>query len=89
MLQEMTLEKGRKYRGTAWVNDYGELHFRPEQKGTKPGNFKQVLENDVFSLCESKNLWRVTIKIAKKDFHLQSVTNIVLLIVQQIKAYMM
>ena len=87
-LQELKIEEGRKYRGSAWVNRYGEMHFRPEQKGSKPGNYHLVAENDVFSLCVSKNLFKVTIKVVKKDFCFAHVTNLFLLTIRQIKEYM-
>ena len=64
-MQKMKMEPGRKYRGTAWVNEYGEIQFRPEQKGTKPKNLKLVLESDSFSIYESAHIWKVSVKFDK------------------------
>lgn len=84
---EQTLEKGRKYRGTFWLNEFGEIHVRPEQKGTKPGNMKLVVENECFSLYQSKQQWKLTVKFSKADFTLHNATQRLLFIVSQIKQY--
>ena len=84
---EQTLEAGRKYRGTFWLNEFGEIHVRPEQKGTKPGNMRLVAENECFSLYQSKQQWKLTVKFNKTDFTLHNATQRLLFIVSQIKQY--
>ena len=42
--KKLSLEPGRHYKGTFWLNEYGEIQVRPEQKGSKPMNMKTVLE---------------------------------------------
>ena len=64
-MKKIKLEPGRKYRGTAWVNEYGEIQFRPEQKGSKPSNLRLVVEHESFSIYESENIWKVAVKFAK------------------------
>lgn len=87
-MKEIQLEPGKKYRGTAWLNKYGEVHFRPEQKGTKPQNMHVVLEHENFSLYESKEIFKVTIKFAKTNFNVMDATKRFSFILGQLIAYM-
>lgn len=47
-MNKINLEPGRKYRGSGWVNQYGEMFFRPEQKGGKSSFHKlsSTLKNE-------------------------------------------
>ena len=87
-MNKINLEPGRKYRGSGWVNQYGEMFFRPEQKGAKPGNLHLVMEHETFSLYESARMWKVTVKFEKAGFSVLKATEKFLFIVGQIKAYM-
>lgn len=87
-MKEIQLEPGKKYRGTAWLNKYGEVHFRPEQKGTKPQNMHVVLEHENFSLYESKEIFKVTIKFAKANFNIMDATKRFSFILGQLVSYM-
>lgn len=87
-MKEIQLEPGKKYRGTAWLNKYGEVHFRPEQKGTKPQNMHVVLEHENFSLYESKEIFKVTIKFAKANFNVMDATKRFTFILGQLVSYM-
>lgn len=64
-MKKIKMEPGRKYRGSAWVNEYGEIQFRPEQKGSKPTNLKLVMEHESFSIYESEHVWKVAVKFEK------------------------
>lgn len=86
-MQKLELQVGRKYRGSGWVNEYGELHFRPEQKGSKPGNLRLVYEASDYSISESKNLFKVVLKIDKDNFSIVQVANKLSLILSQIHNY--
>lgn len=86
-MQQLKLQPGRKYRGSAWVNEYGELHFRPEQKGSKPGNMKIVLEHETFTLYESEQFFKLTMKMSKKNFNMHAASARFLFILSQIKSY--
>lgn len=88
IMKKIQLEPGRKYRGTAWVNEYGEIQFRPEQKGTKPQNMKLVAEHESFSIYESEHLFKVSVKFEKKGFNLLHATNKLLFIISQVKTYL-
>ena len=63
----MNLEPGVKYRGTGWVNEYGEFQFTPEQKGSKPSNLKIVHQDGDFVIYESAHLWQVKVNFKKTD----------------------
>ena len=55
-MNKMNLEPGVKYRGTGWVNEYGEFQFQPEQKGSKPSNLKIVHQDGDYAIYESAHL---------------------------------
>lgn len=73
-MNKVTLEPGRKYKGTFWVNEYGEIQVRPEQKGSRPGNLKLVTENEHVKIYESNKLFKMTIMFDKQDT-IQQVVN--------------
>ena len=87
-MNKITLEPGRKYRGTAWINEYGEIQFRPEQKGTKPSNMKIVLEHESFTIYESKDLFKVAVKFSKQGFSAFSAMGKMQFIISQLLAYL-
>ena len=87
-MQQLKLEPGRKYRGSAWVNSYGELHFRPEQKGSKPSNLSIVMEHESFTFYESKDYFKLTMKFRKGSSSTHSLTARFLFILSQIKSYL-
>ena len=84
----MQLEPGRKYRGTAWVNNYGEVQFRPEQKGSRPSNLHIVVEHESFAIYESKDIIKVAVKFSKKDFSVLSAMSKMQFIVSQLITYL-
>lgn len=64
---KVELEPGVHYKGSFWVNEYGEFTAVPYNKGSRPGggNYTIVTETDDFSIYESKNLYKVVLKIDK------------------------
>jgi hypothetical protein len=66
-MNKMNLEPGVKYRGTGWVNEYGEFQFTPEQKGSKPSNLKIVHQGNDFVIYESAHLWQVKVNFKKTN----------------------
>ena len=64
-LKKMNMEPGKKYRGYALLNEYGEFDFVPEQTGTRAGLIKVVKEGDGFSVKESKKLVIINFSIEK------------------------
>lgn len=65
--KKMKLIPGQKYKGTGWVNEYGQTYFEAYQKGEKPNNMKLIKETESFSLYESGNYLKIAVKIEKKD----------------------
>lgn len=63
--RKIELIPGKKYRGTGCLNEYGEFDFTPENKGSKPNNMKLIKETEDFSLYESKDMIKVSVKIPK------------------------
>ena len=66
-MNKMNLEPGVKYRGTGWINEYGEFQFTPEQKGSKPSNLKIVHQGNDFVIYESAHLWQVKVNFQKTN----------------------
>jgi len=66
-MNKMNLEPGVKYRGTGWINEYGEFQFTPEQKGTKPSNLKIVVQESNYTIYESAHLWQVKLNFPKSN----------------------
>lgn len=64
---KMKLIPGTKYKGVGWVNEYGQTYFEAYQKGEKPNNMKLIKETEMFSLYESGNYLKISVKIAKSD----------------------
>lgn len=64
-MEKITLEPGRKYKGSFWLNEYGEIQVRPEQKGTRPGNFKLVNEYNEGKIYESAKTFKVSMVLPK------------------------
>lgn len=87
-MEKIDLVPGKKYKGTFWLNEYGQIQVQAEQKGTKPGNMKIVLQSNFFTLYESKRLWKVSVQFAKETFSVQHAYNVLLFVVGQIKMYM-
>lgn len=87
-MKKINLEPGRKYRGTGWINEYGEMQFRPEQKGTKPTNLHLVQEHEGYSIYESDHIFKVVIKFEKKTLVASQVANRMFFIVSQLLSYL-
>lgn len=66
MKKKLEMEVGKRYKGYCYRNEYGELFFEPEQKGSKAGEVKLIRNGDGFTLSESKNCLIVHINIPKK-----------------------
>lgn len=74
---KLELEPGRHYTGTFWLNEYGEFQCRPTQKGSRPfgGSYNLVYEDgdDNFTICESKNYWKLMLKLPKQRLTIRRV----------------
>lgn len=78
-LQKQALEPGKTYRGTFWLNEFGEFHCKPEQKGTNPSEVQKVTEGENYKLYTTKNLIRLQISIPRgsKETIISKLTNAV------------
>lgn len=65
--QKIELEPGKRYKGYALVNEYGEFEFYPEQKGSRQGQFKTVKETESYVLSTTKNLVVVHLRLPKSN----------------------
>ena len=59
--QQMRLEIGKKYTGSFWINEYGQISVSPYQKGKNPQGLKRVCEGDNYVIYTSKNLVRMVL----------------------------
>lgn len=67
LMQKMDFEPGVHYRGSLWVNEYGEMNFRAEQKGTNPCGLKKLTDGDNWVIYTSKNLVRIVVSLPRLD----------------------
>lgn len=65
---KIQLEPGVRYTGSFWINEYGEFCCKPAQKGSRPygGAYNLVYEGEQFTICESKNTYKLMLKWDKK-----------------------
>lgn len=65
-MKKIKLEPGKKYRGVAVVNEYGEINFTPTQEGSRPDQKRIVKEADEYTIYETKNLVIASLRL-KRD----------------------
>ncbi len=65
--EQMALEPGKKYRGSFWINEFGQFHCTPEQKGTNPTGMRLVTEGRFHKMFTTKNTVRIVITLEKGD----------------------
>lgn len=73
---KLTMEPGVRYRGSAWINEFGEIHFQPEQKGSRPSNLRVVYQQGETTIYESRRFFRISVQIPKTNDMLQKVLDI-------------
>lgn len=76
--QKIIMEPGKKYRGYGYINEYGEMHFEPTQQGASPNNMKIVRHDADYTLYESKNYWRMSVKVKKSNDKMTIISNFIL-----------
>ena len=67
-MKKLELKPGVTYRGSAILNEYGQVQFTAYKSGGKPSNLHTVLETPFFKLSESKKMWQVKINFEKAGF---------------------
>lgn len=63
--QKIEMQPGKKYRGYALLNEYGEFDFTPEQTGSRAGALKVVKEVDGCKVSTTKNTIQILISLPK------------------------
>lgn len=67
---KIELVPGIRYRGTACVNEYGELTFEPYQKaGEDYAGFRLVKHTGDVRMYESRNCWRFVLTFGKNTIN--------------------
>lgn len=67
-MEKVQLTPGKKYRGSFWINDYGEFQCRPDGKAPEDsGRMKTVNETGGVKIQESKYMGRAIISFSKKN----------------------
>lgn len=64
-MKKIKLEPGKKYKGYAVLNEYGEINFTPSQIGSKPDLKKIVKEDDDYTIYSTKNYVIASIKLSR------------------------
>lgn len=65
-MKKIQLVPGKKYKGTAFINEYGEINFTPSQVGSKPEQKKIIFEDGDLTIYETKNWQIFSLKVDKK-----------------------
>ena len=75
-MKKIELKPGIHYKGSAILNEYGQVQFTAYQQGTKPGNLHTVVERTTFfRLSESRRMWQVKINFEKAEFSVGGLRN--------------
>lgn len=87
--EKMTLEPGVHYRGSFWINDYGEFSCHPEQTGSRPGggSYSLIWDDENYSLYESKNFYKAIFKLPKKNLSIVKIRKIVTDVITRLADY--
>lgn len=65
-MKKLNLVPGKKYKGYAVLNEYGEINFTPAQVGSKPDQKKIVVEHEDYTIYETKNLIISSIRLPRE-----------------------
>ena len=92
--QKIKMEVGKRYKGYGVLNEYGDYTFEPCQVIDNPDEKTKILvaQGDT-TIYESKNLFRVSVKIEKKKavedygYIIHQVSTEIMRAVYQLKKY--
>lgn len=73
-MKKIKLEPGKKYKGYAVLNEYGEINFTPSQVGSKPDLRKVVKEEEDYTIYETKNLIIASVRLKRELTFMQRIT---------------
>lgn len=65
MRKKLELEPGKKYRGYALLNEYGEFDFTPENTGSRSGSIKTIKETESYILSTSRKKVMIHIRLER------------------------
>lgn len=89
----MTMETGRRYKGSAMINEYGEIEFRPYQEADEHHpRFRSLrgAEGDLWRIMTNKDCVRIVVTAdrlqASKDLQ-DALRNAFLTALTELKAY--
>ncbi|MBQ1626690.1 MAG: hypothetical protein II100_04185 [Prevotella sp.] len=89
-MKKIKLEPGKKYKGYAILNEFGEINFTPSQIGSKPDQKKIVLEEPDHTIYTTKNWVIVSLKIDKDLPFMKRVSSLMRIadhVIQNFKKY--
>jgi len=83
-MKRINLIPGKKYKGYAVLNEFGEINFTPAQVGSKPDQKKIVVEHDDYTIYETKNLIITSIRLPRELSMLKRISALLKLVDQLI-----
>ncbi|MDT3388894.1 MAG: hypothetical protein LIR46_14230 [Bacteroidota bacterium] len=89
-MKKIKLEPGKKYKGYAVLNEYGEINFTPSQIGSKPDQKKIVKEEDDYTIYSTKNYVIASIKLSRELSFMKRISSLMGIIdklIQDFKHY--
>lgn len=64
-MKKIQMVPGKRYKGYAYLNEFGQIHFDPSQIGSRSEAKKLVTEKDDFSVYETKNFIVLHVRLVK------------------------
>lgn len=86
-MKKITLEPGKKYKGYAVLNEYGEIQFTPAQVGSKPDQKRVVKEADDYTIYSTKNYVIASIRLPRELQFMQRISALMSVIDKLIKDF--
>lgn len=63
LMKKIKLEPGKRYKGYAVLNEYGEINFTPEQTGSRPDLKKIVIATEDYTIYETKKFLIASLRV--------------------------
>lgn len=86
-MKKINLEPGKKYKGYAVLNEYGEIQFTPSQIGSKPDQKKVVKEGDDYTIYSTKNFVIASIRLQRELQFMQRISALMSILDKLIKDF--
>lgn len=86
-MKKVKLEPGKKYKGYAVLNEYGEIQFTPSQIGSKPDQKRVVKEDDDYTIYSTKNFVIASIRLPRPLGFMQRISLLMSIIDKLIKDF--